>query len=132
MNRVVYLGELRTECFHEGGARLVTDAPRDNEGKGEQFSPTDLFTVSLGSCVLTIMGIAARKHNFNLIGATAEVEKEMSQEPPRRVVRIVVRVSCPPCPDEGLRKKLEHAGMACPVHYSLHPDIRQEISFTWG
>lgn len=99
---------------------------------GEGFSPTDLLAVSLASCILTIMGIAARGAGFDLTGAKAEVEKEMSKAPPRRLARIGVKIFCPPCPDLAVREKLEAAGMNCPVHFSLHPEIRQEIQISWG
>lgn len=134
MNRynIAYLGGLRTEALHDSGVRLRTDAPKDNRGRGEEFSPTDLLAVGLGSCILTLMGIAAAGLGFELAGARAEVEKEMSKTPPRRIARIGVRIFCPPCPDEAVRKKLEAAGHSCPVHYSLHPEIRQDIVFSWG
>lgn len=129
---VSYLGDLSTECVHEGsGARLRTDAPKDNRGKGEEFSPTDLLAVSLASCILTIMGIAAQGVGFDLRGARAEVEKEMAKESPRRVGRIGVKIFCPPCADLEMRKKIEGAGLNCPVHHSLHPEIRQEIQISW-
>ncbi len=130
MNRykITYTGSLHTECVdEESGARIQTDAPN-----GEAFSPTDLLALSLGSCVLTIMGIAAQSSGVNLEGAEALVEKEMSKTPPRRISRIKVHVSCPETPDEAIRLKLEKAGLSCPVHHSLHPEIEQEITFSWG
>jgi putative redox protein len=135
MNRyqITYSGSLHTECVHEeSGARLQTDAPKDNHGKGEAFSPTDLLALALGSCVLTIMGIAAQNCGFDLEGATASVEKEMSKTPPRRISRIKVHVTCPTRPDEETRLKLEKAALSCPVHHSLHPEVEQVITFAWS
>lgn len=130
--KVFYRGELRTECVHQTGAKLGTDAPKDNQGKGEGFSPTDLFAASLGTCMLTVMGIAARPLGVDLQGATAEVEKEMASAPHRRVGRIVVRIRSSLMPNEMVRQKLERAALECPVHRSLHPDIRVEVDFVWG
>jgi putative redox protein len=130
--KAIYLGDLRTECVHESGAVIETDAPKDNQGKGECFSPTDLFAVSLGACMLTLMGISARKLGIDLKGATAEVEKEMASQPTRRIGRLIVRIrsSLHPKPEE--RQKMEQMAMTCPVHGSLHPDIKLEIDFVWG
>ncbi|MES2274061.1 MAG: OsmC family protein [Chlamydiota bacterium] len=130
--KIRYLGDLRTQCTHESGAQIQTDAPKDNHGKGEAFSPTDLFAASLGSCILTIMGIAARKLGVDLKGATAEVEKEMGTHPCRRVAKLIVRIRSALSPDAQVREKLEKAGLECPVHHSLHPDIQLEIDFVWG
>lgn len=130
--KVVYQGDLHTECTHESGAKIATDAPKDNMGKGEAFSPTDLFAVSLGSCMLTIMGVAANKLGIDLKGATAEVEKEMASIPHRRVGKIIVRIRSSLSPNQLEREKLEKAAMSCPVHHSLHPEIKLEIDFVWG
>jgi putative redox protein len=130
--KAIYLGDLRTQCVHESGAVLETDAPKDNQGKGENFSPTDLFAVSLASCMLTLMGICARQLGLDLKGATAEVEKEMAARPPRRIGRIVVRIRSQLSPNPEERQKMEQMALACPVHASLHPDIRLEIDFVWG
>lgn len=130
--KVRYLGDLRTECIHESGARFETDAPIDNQGKGELFSPTDLVAASLSSCMMTIMGIAARKIGVDLKGCTAEVEKQMADTAPRRVGKIVVRFRCPIAPSPIDREKLEKAAVSCPVHFSLHPDIKLEYDFVWG
>lgn len=130
--KIVYLGALRTECTHESGVQMLTDAPKDNQGKGESFSPTDLLAVSLGSCMLTLMGITARQLQIDLKGATIDVEKEMTSHPLRRIARIIVRFRCSLTLSEEIRKKLEEAALHCPVHSSLHPDIKQEIDFVWG
>ena len=130
--KATYLGELRTECVHESGARMQTDAPKDIGGEGKVFSPTDLFAASLATCMLTIMGIAARKVGFDLKGATAEIEKEMSNTAPRRIARIVIRFRCPNAPNAQIQEKLESAALQCPVHLSLHPDVKEEIDFVWG
>ncbi len=131
--KVVYQGDLQTECTHlQSGAKLTTQAPKDNQGKGDAFSPTDLFAVSLGSCMLTIMGIAARKLGVDLKGTSAEVEKEMASAPHRRIGRLIVRIRSSLNPDAQIREKLEKAALECPVHHSLHPDIKLEIDFVWG
>lgn len=130
--KIAYLGELRTECTHESGKRLQTDAPKDNQGKGETFSPTDLLAASLGSCMLTIMGIAAMAVDVDIKGTTVEVQKEMSSTAPRRIGRLIVRFRSPARLSDEIQKKLEKAALNCPVHHSLHPEIRQEIDFVWG
>lgn len=127
-----YLGDLHTECTHESGAKIQTDAPKDNLGKGEAFSPTDLLAASLGTCMLTVMGIAARKAGLDLKGMTAEIEKEMTSIPHRRIGRLIVRFRSSLTPDQQMREKLERAAMECPVHHSLHPDIKLEFDFVWG
>lgn len=130
--KVLYLGDLHTECTHESGAKIETDAPKDNQGKGEAFSPTDLFAVSLASCMVTLMGIYARKIAVDLKGTTAEVEKEMSVAGARRIGKIIVRIRCPILPNPQAREKLEKAALDCPVQMSLHPDIKVEVDFVWG
>ena len=131
--RVSYTGAFHTECRHEESRALIeTDAPKDNEGKGEAFSPTDLFAASLGSCMLTIMAIAARKMGLEIKGSNADVEKIMVSSPKRRIGKLIVRIRCPFSFDQPVREKLESAALQCPVHESLHPDIKQEIEFVWG
>jgi putative redox protein len=130
--KILYLGDLRTECAHESGAVVHTDAPKDNEGKGEHFSPTDLFAASLATCMLTLMGIAARKVGVELKGMTAEVQKEMAQTAPRRVGKIVIRIRSSVSPNPQIREKLERAALDCPVHHSIHPSIKVEVDFIWG
>ena len=131
--KVRYLGDLRTECTHlESGVKILTDAPKDNEGKGMAFSPTDLLAVSVASCMITLMGIAAKKVGFDLSDTTAEVEKEMALTPKRRIGKVIVRIRCPRLPQPQIREKLEQAALQCPVHASLHEDVKQEIDFVWG
>jgi uncharacterized OsmC-like protein len=130
--KIAYLGDLRTECVHESGAQILTDAPKDNHGKGEQFSPTDLFAVSLGTCMLTIMGIAAHTRGVDLAGTTVEVAKEMQAVPVRRIAKITVHFQIPHCPSTELQKILEQAAVNCPIHYSLHPDLKLDLIFKWG
>jgi len=131
--KVQYLGDLRTECTHlESGVKILTDAPKENEGKGMAFSPTDLLAVSVASCMITIMGIAAKKVGFDLSETTAEVEKEMEAAQKRRLGKLIIRIRCPHLPSPQIREKLEQAALQCPVHTSLLPDIKQEIDFVWG
>jgi len=129
--KILYQGHLHTQSTHESGAVLETDAPKDNHGKGECFSPTDLLAVSLGTCMLTLMGITAEKLGLDLKGATAEVEKEMASSP-RRIGRLVVRIRSRLSPNPEERVKLEQAALGCPVKASLHPDIKLDIDFVWG
>lgn len=129
---IVYKGELRTEAVHLlSGNKLTTDAPPDNQGKGEFFSPTDLLATSLGSCMLTIMGISARTHGFNIDGTQVSITKVMGTNP-RRVVEVIVELSFPHDnykPKE--RKLLELAAKECPVANSLHPNLKQTIRFNF-
>ncbi len=128
-----YLGDLRCEAVHlPSGQRLLTDAPLDNQGRGESFSPTDLVATSLGACMTTIMGIVARRDGIDLDGLTARIEKHMTDAPPRRIARIVVVFTMPASVHVDQRQKLERAAHTCPVALSLHPDIAQHISFAWG
>ena len=130
--KVLYLGDLHTECTHESGAKIQTDAPKDNMGKGESFSPTDLFALSLGSCMVTLMAMQGKKLGVDLKGMTAEVEKEMAVSGSRRIGKIRVRIRSQELPNPLAREKLERAALDCPVHHSLHPDIKVEIDFVWG
>lgn len=127
-----YLGELRTEAKHiRSNEVIITDAPPDNQGRGEAFSPSDLMCSSLCSCMMTIMGIAARTHGIILEGLEAEVTKFMAPDP-RRVVRIDIRFfNFPAEYSEKERAILERAARTCPVALSLHPDIEQNISFEY-
>ena len=128
-----YNGALRCHAVHEqSSTNLETDAPTDNRGKGERFSPTDLTCTSLGTCLLTTMAIKATDMGIELEGATVGVQKYMSKEPPRRIVRIDVAVQFPPLNlSEKDREILEATGRACPVARSLHPDIEQVITYNW-
>lgn len=130
--KAVYKGDLHTEARHESGALIETDAPKDNQGKGECFSPTDLFALSLATCMLTLMGIGAKKLGIDLKGTTAEVEKEMSSAPPRRIGKLAIQIRCPFTLSPEAQSKLEQMAATCPVHASLHPDIKVETHFIWG
>lgn len=128
----VYEGQLRTRAKHlSSGQQLITDAPLDNHGRGEAFSPTDLLSAALGSCMLTIMGIAADAHGIQLTGATVQITKIMHQQP-RRVGEIRVGFSFPGLSFSDKEKKiLEHAARTCPVALSLSPDLIQHVEFHW-
>ena len=127
---IVYQGELRCEAVHgPSGTVLSTDAPKDNQGKGESFSPTDLVATALGSCMLTVMGIAARSLNLDLQGTKVMVRKEMVSKPIRRIGSLTVVIDVPIALDEVQQQKLSAAAMACPVHQSLHPDVQMPIEF---
>lgn len=129
---VQYTPGLRCEARHApSGSTLHTDAPVDNHGRGESFSPTDLVATALGSCMLTVMGIAAERHGWALAGSRARVIKEMVQAPVRRIGRLRVRLELPAL-DERARTTLERAAHTCPVHQSLHPDVAIELEFAWG
>jgi uncharacterized OsmC-like protein len=132
-SKIIYNGSLRTTSTHlQSGKEIITDAPVDNNGKGEAFSPTDLLATSFGNCMITIMGIAANTHDIDLSGLTAEVTKVMAAEP-RRVSEIHVNFDFPLKNQYTYKDKkiLEHAALTCPVHYSLHPDIKREVKFNW-
>lgn len=127
-----YLGDLRTKVVHlDSKAELITDAPKDNQGKGEAFSPTDLFAASLASCMMTLMGIAANRLNVDLSKSRMDVEKMMVTNP-RRIGRIVIRMYCPHMPTQEQKEALEKAAHDCPVHKSLHPDIIVDCHYHWG
>lgn len=132
----IYRGELRCEATHgPSSSELVTDAPVDNQGRGEAFSPTDLVATALATCMLTTMGIAAQKHGWVLEGATADVEKGMVAEPVRRIgeLAVVIRVPDQSGPrSERERTVLERAALTCPVHKSLGPEVEIPITFHWG
>jgi len=126
---VSYEGSLRCRSEHaDSGAVVLTDAPKDNQGHGESFSPSEMLSVSLGSCILSIMGIAARSMNTDIVGATATVTKEMANAP-RRIARIAVAVRVPGSFDDKQRAKLEAAAHACPVHNVLGIDA--PITINW-
>lgn len=128
-----YLGDLRVECVHNAsGTVIITDAPVDNKGKGEAFSPTDLCATALASCATTIMGIYARSHDIDITGMTVEVVKTMSASP-RRIGKLEVTFNMPEREYSDREKKaLINAAHTCPVHLSLHPDIEQIFTFNWA
>ncbi len=128
-----YEGGLRCRAAHgPSGTALVTDAPVDNHGKGESFSPTDLVATALGTCMMTIMGIVAERHGIDLVGMRAETVKEMTQSPPRRIASLRTRLTIPLPADHPQRAALEQAAHTCPVHKSLHPEIDAGIEFVWA
>lgn len=132
-SKVLYQGELRTLATHlKSGTTIETDAPVDNQGKGERFSPSDLVATALASCMATIMGIAARTHGMNIDGMELDVEKIMVADP-RRIGEIKVDVHFPAGAhyDDKQKAILERAALTCPVFESLHPDCRKTVRFLW-
>jgi putative redox protein len=131
---IVYQGGLHTEAKHgPSGNTLNTDAPVDNGGKGEAFSPTDLVATALGACMVTVMGIVARRDGIDMDGTRVHVVKEMVQEPVRRIGTLRATITLPAgrAYDAAARAKLENAADICPVKQSLHPDVRVELEFVY-
>ncbi|MBM3989928.1 MAG: OsmC family protein, partial [Planctomycetes bacterium] len=123
--QIRYAGDLRCHATHgPSSTTLSTDAPVDNQGRGESFSPTDLVATALGTCMLTIMGIVARRHGWDLSDASVEVEKTMVATGVRRIGSLGVVIRVPANLDAAARAALENAAHTCPVHKSLHPDIQ--------
>lgn len=131
-SKITYLGNLRTEAVHlQSGTTIITDAPTDNHGKGEAFSPSDLMSTSLGSCMLTIMGIVANRHAINIDGTTIDITKIMKDNP-RRVGEIIVEFHMPPKNYSDKEKQLlENAAYTCPVAKSLHSELKQTVIFNY-
>ena len=130
--KVTYQGDLRTQSIHlQSNNQIITDAPTDNHGKGEAFSPTDLLASSLGSCMLTIMGIKADSMDLDISGTTAEVTKVMAAEP-RRVSEVHIEIQFQQAFDARTQKVLEQAALNCPVAKSVHPDIQQVVNFHYA
>jgi uncharacterized OsmC-like protein len=129
---IKYLGELRTEATHlASGKTFITDAPVDNHGRGEAFSPSDTVTAALGSCMLTLMGIAANTHTIDISGTAVQVKKHMAPDP-RRIVKIDVVITFHGKNYTDKEKAiLERAAITCPVAKSLHPDIEQVVEFNY-
>ena len=127
-----YLGELRTESVHlKSNNSLITDAPLDNNGKGQAFSPTDLLATALATCMITVMGINANKHGLNIDGINCSVTKIMAINP-RRVSEIMIEFNFPKNNfDEKQKEILREAAQNCPVAFSLHPDLVQTVSFNF-
>ena len=127
-----YLGNLRCEATHGPSQnKLITDAPVDNHGKGESFSPTDLVATALGVCMATVMGIHASKHDIDLRGLKLTVRKEMTQVPVRRIARLTVTLVLPLPASHPQRAALENAALTCPVYQSLHPEMEKPVTFEW-
>nr|WP_299066768.1 OsmC family protein [uncultured Allomuricauda sp.] len=130
-SKVTYTGELRTTCLHvRSNDEFITDAPVDNNGLGQAFSPTDTVATGLASCMLTMMGIKSRDLEVDLTGSMAEVTKHMAVNP-RRISKIEVKLELPENTSEKHRKILENTANTCPVQHSLHPDIERVIEFYW-
>jgi uncharacterized OsmC-like protein len=130
-SKIIYLGDLRTSSTHvQSGSEIISDAPIDNNGKGEAFSPTDTVANALGSCMFTVMGIKAQDLNVDLSNSTAEITKIMVADP-RRISEIHDVFNFSVNPDTKIKTILERTAMTCPVYYSLHPDIIKKITFNW-
>jgi uncharacterized OsmC-like protein len=130
-SKVTYLGELRTRCTHlRSGNEFITDAPLDNNGRGEAFSPTDTVATALASCMLTVMGIKARSMELELKGSYADVTKRMAANP-RRISGIDIQLYLPATISEKDQDILERVGNTCPVMQSIHPDIETAIQYHW-
>ena len=133
-SQIKYEGNLRTVATHlQSESVIETDAPTDNQGKGERFSPTDLVATALGSCMLTIMGINARDMNIDLEGTKIDITKVMVANP-RRIGEIKVEINFPESlkPDEKQKTIIERAAITCPVFESLHPDLKKDVEFRWS
>lgn len=130
-SEVTYLGQLRTSSIHiQSGSEIISDAPIDNNGKGEAFSPTDTVANGLASCMFTVMGIKAESMDVNLSNSIAAVTKVMGTEP-RRITEIHIQFTMLASVDDKTKTILEKTAMTCPVFYSLHPEIKKEITFNW-
>jgi putative redox protein len=130
--KIDYEGDLHCNAVHgPSGTTLATDAPVDNNGRGESFSPTDLVATALGACMATVMGIMARRKEISLEGMKVAVRKHMSEDLPRRISKLEVDLDMPLPADHPERKVFESAARGCPVHHSLHPDIEVVMQWTW-
>jgi uncharacterized OsmC-like protein len=130
-SKVTYLGDLRTSSIHlQSGTTILSDAPKDNHGKGEAFSPTDFVANALGSCMVSIMAIKSKDLAIDLINSTVEVTKIMQAEP-RKISKIIIVINIPISVNKKNKTILERAAMHCPVLLSLHPDIEKEVTFNW-
>ena len=130
-SKITYNGELRTTCEHiRSGDSFKTDAPIDNNGLGQAFSPTDTVATALGSCMLTMMGIKANSLQIDLTDSSVEITKYMASDP-RRIIKIEANLSLPSIISDKHRKILMHTANTCPVLHSLHPNIEKIISFSW-
>ncbi len=130
-SNITYVGDLRTVCIHlQSGTQILTDAPTDNHGKGEAFSPTDLVATALGSCMVSIMGIKSKDLDVDLKDSTVSITKIMQAEP-RKIAKIEVILNMSIETSEKNKTILERAAMTCPVLLSLHPDIEKDVVFNW-
>ncbi len=127
-----YIGDLRTENIHvQSGTQILTDAPTDNQGKGEAFSPTDLLAVALGTCILTTIAIKTRNNGIDIEGAKCSVNKIMTASPPRRVAELQIKIQFPKQYTASEQQLLEEIAHNCPVYLSLHPDLVKTVDFGW-
>ena len=130
--KVEFKGNLSTELTHlDSGAKLLTDAPKDNQGEGKSFSPTDIVAGALASCMLTIMAIYAKRTGIDLTGVKGKVLKEMTTTPPRRIQKLSVSFQMPKRLSDAERKALETAALTCPVHRSLRPEVEVPVQFEY-
>lgn len=130
---VDYEGGLRCRATHgPSQTQIFTDAPVDNHGKGESFSPTDLVATALAACMATVIGIKAQQKGYDLPGMKVSVEKHMSADSPRRIVRLPITIEIPLPEDHVDRKVLEATALGCPVHHSVHPEIDKPVTFVWS
>ena len=130
-SKITYVGDLRTSSIHlQSGTEVLSDAPTDNHGRGEAFSPTDLVANALGSCMVSIMAIKSKDMKLDLTSSIVEVTKVMQSEP-RKIAKIEIVLNMSVSPDQKSKTILERAAMTCPVFLSLHPDIEKVITFNW-
>ena len=130
--QIDYKGQLRCVAEHmPSGNKVISDAPVDNQGRGESFSPTDMVATALGTCIVTIMGIIADQRAIDLKGLRLIVQKEMSADLPRRIVRLELQIHVPVSENHPDRKVLEEAAQNCPVQHSIHPEIEVNIDWRW-
>ena len=130
---VRYEGDLRSTAVHGPSSQtLITDAPVDNHGRGESFSPTDLVATALATCMATVIGIKAQQKGLDVTGMTVTAEKHMSQDSPRRIERLPLIITLPLPADHPDRRLLEATALGCPVHHSVHPEIDKPVTFVWN
>lgn len=130
--QIIYEGNLRCRLINmDTGVQVLTDAPQENGGRAEQYSPTDLLAASLGACILTVGAVVAGKNGFSLNGTTAEIHKEMNSSSPRRITKIDICFKMASGIPKNKRMMVENAARICPVHNSLHPDIKINLKFDY-
>lgn len=128
----IYTGELHCKAEHEPSLSIIeTDAPKDNQGRGEKFSPTDLVGTALATCILTTMAMVAERDGHSIKNSKITIEKEMSKEAPRRIIALHLVIELPKSIPEDYRNKIEHIAHACPVKRSIHPDIQTPTEFKY-
>ena len=133
LSEITNRGDLSCEVLHgPSGTTMLTDAPTDNQGEGRWFSPTDLLGVSMGTCMVTIMGLVAKRHELDISGTRVSVNKEMVADPQRRIGRLKVTIAVPTLLDEKARKLMVQAAESCPVKRSLDPQVEVDLRFEWA